>query len=394
MKREIDELFPKMIEWRRYLHQYPELSYQEEKTAQYVAQFLRSWGLEVHTGIGGHGVTGRLIGKEPGPLIALRADMDALPISDGKENCAYRSKVPGVMHACGHDGHMTMLLATAYLLSQKRDQLKGSILFLFQPAEEKPPGGAEAMIREGVLDSVDVIYGIHLWTPLPVGTIGVREAEMMAAADSFDIEIKGRGGHGGVPHQAIDAVAIASHTVVNLQTIVSRQIDPLQSAVITVGSIQGGQAFNVIADRCRLEGTVRTFSPEVRQQIEKQIEEVTSATCQMFGADYRLTYEYGYPTLVNHPSEARRIARVGREMICEEGVITIPPMMPSEDFAYYLQKKPGAFCFVGAGNKSEDLVHPHHHPLFDFDESALKIGVELFIRLVFDYLEHPSADPR
>ncbi|SFI98701.1 M20 metallopeptidase family protein [Thermoflavimicrobium dichotomicum] len=385
MKERIDQLFPQMVDWRRMFHQYPELSYQEKNTSEKIAQFLRELGLEVRTGIGGYGVTGLLKGKEAGPVVALRADMDALPIQDEK-NCSYRSKVPGVMHACGHDAHMAMLMGTAMLLSEQKEKLKGDILFIFQPAEEKPPGGAIAMIQDGVLHGVDVIYGIHLWTPLPLGVVGVRGGEIMAASDAFMIEIIGRGGHGGIPHEAIDAVAIASHVVVNLQTIVSRQVDPLKSGVITVGSIQGGNAFNVIADTCCMLGTVRTFDPVIRKMLVERIEEVVKATCQMYGAQYRFEYTYGYPAVINDEQEAQRVANVASQIVGEQQVWHIPPMMPGEDFAYYLERIPGAFCFVGAGNPEKQIVAPHHHPLFDIDEEAMKVGIELFIRLAMDYL--------
>ncbi|MBA4492890.1 M20 family metallopeptidase [Paenactinomyces guangxiensis] len=390
LKERIELLFPQLVEWRRNFHKYPELSFQEARTSQQVAEFLRGLGLEVRTGIGGYGVTGLLRGKEPGPTVALRSDMDALPIQDEK-TCEYRSQVPGVMHACGHDGHMAMLMGTALLLTEMKESLKGNVLFLFQHAEELLPGGAVRMVEEGVLKGVDVIYGIHLWSPMPTGVVGIREGELMAAADSFEVEITGKGGHGALPHEAVDAVAIASHAVVNLQTIISRQLDPLKSGVITVGTIEGGQAFNVIAEKCRLTGTVRSFDPGVREQLARRMEEVIQSTCQMYGADYRFNYLWGYPPVVNDSVEARRLAEVARQINDPAQVWEIMPVMAAEDFAYYLQQRKGAFCFVGAGNTDLGITAPHHHPKFDIDEKAMKTGVELFIETTLHYLQENSV---
>lgn len=387
VKERIDQLFPQLVEWRRNFHQHPELSFHEEKTSQFVADFLHSLGLEVRTHIGGgYGVTGLLRGGEPGPTIALRADMDALPIPDEK-SCAYRSQVPDVMHACGHDGHMTMLMGSAIVLSELKNSIRGNILFLFQHAEELLPGGAKGMIEDGVLEGVDVVYGIHLMSTLPTGKIAVRPGQWMAAADSFELELVGKGGHGGMPHEAVDAIVLAAQVVNNLQTIVSRRVDPLQPNVITVGKIEGGQAFNVIAERCRLIGTVRTFNTDIREQIVKQMEEVIHGTCQMVGADYRFNYTRGYPPVINDAEETHRVIRVAEGVVGKEHVHQINPMMGGEDFAYYLQQRPGTFWFVGAGNQERGIIAPHHHPQFDFDEAAMKIGIETFVATVFDYLQ-------
>ncbi len=379
INKKLNQLFPKMKEWRRNFHKYPELSFQEQKTAKVVAAYLRQLQLDVKTGVGGYGVTGLLKGKKQGLTVALRADMDALPIQDQK-TCAYHSAVPGVMHACGHDGHMAMLMGVAAVLAEFREHLSGNVLFIFQPAEESVPGGAKAMIEDGVLDGVDLIYGVHLWTPLPYGVIGTRSGELMAAADSFEIRIKGRGGHGGLPHEAVDAVQIAAHLVVNLQSVISRQIDPLDSGVLTVGTVHAGQAFNIIAETCSLQGTVRTFKEEVREHIIYRLEEITKATCQMYGASHELHYQRGYPALVNEKKATLCLKEAAGETRREHNVWDINPLMASEDFSYYLQNCPGAFCFVGAGNK-QDFGYPHHHPLFDFDERAMTVGAELLVRL-------------
>lgn len=384
-RERIEAIFPQMVRWRRDFHQYPELSFQEERTPKVVADWLKQCGLKVRTGVGGNGVVGLLEGGFAGPTIALRADMDALPIQDEK-SCDYRSQVPGVMHACGHDAHTSTLMGVASLLAERREQIRGRILFIFQHAEEQIPGGAARMIADGALDGVDAIVGVHLWTPLPCGVIGLREGALMAAADSFKIEVIGKGGHGGLPHKAVDAVAITSHLVVNLQTIIGRQVDPLQSGVISVGRIQGGNAFNVIAERCELEGTVRTFDPQLRNHIYERIEEVATQTCRMFGADCRLEYGWGYPPVVNDQTEAHRLAQVARKVLGNEQVWEIPEIMAAEDFAYYLQEKPGAFCLVGAGNVEKGFTHPHHHPLFDLDEEAMKVSAEILIESALAYL--------
>lgn len=388
IKDRLNHLFPKMRAWRRTFHQYPELSFQEQKTARIVAAHLRQLELDVKTGVGGHGVTGLLRGKKAGLTVALRADMDALPIQDQK-TCAYRSTVPGVMHACGHDGHMAMLMGVAALLAEFREHLSGNVLFIFQPAEELVPGGAKAMIEDGVLEGVDQIYGVHLWTPLPVGVIGTRPGEIMAATDSFEIRIKGRGGHGGLPHEAVDAVQIAAHLVVNLQSIISRQLDPLDSGVLGVGTIHAGQAFNVVAETCCLQGTVRAFREEVREHIISRLEGITKATCQMYGAGHELHYHRGYPALVNDEAAVLRIREAAGKVVGTKNVWELKPLMAGEDFSYFLQKCPGAFCFVGAGDR-ENFVHPHHHPLFDFDEQAMAIGAELLIRLALKKTLQPE----
>ncbi|TCS95029.1 amidohydrolase [Hazenella coriacea] len=387
IKQDVERIFPQLVAWRRDFHQFPEPSFHEFETAKKVATLLDSFGLEVHTGIGGTGVVGLLRGHHQGPTVALRADLDALPIQDEKQ-CEYRSMVSNVMHACGHDGHMAMLLGVALLLSQQKEKLHGNVLFIFQHAEEIVPGGAKSIIEAGFLHQVDAIYGIHLWTPLPTGIVGVRIGELMAAADSFRIEVIGKGGHGGLPHHTIDPVIIASHLVVNLQTIVSRQINPLQSGVITVGSIRGGHTFNIIADQCVLEGTVRSFDPHIQKQLADQITQVTRMTCQMFGATYQLDYRWGYPAVINHMSEVERIRRIGLQFYGVEKVWELEPVMAGEDFSYYLQKIPGAFFFIGAGNKEKGITFPHHHPRFDVDEQAFQVGAEMFLGLTLSHLLH------
>jgi amidohydrolase len=372
------ETLVKVIEWRRYFHQYPELSYQEIKTSSYVADQLRDMGWIVRIGVGGHGLIADLDGASPGKRIALRADMDALPIQDQKK-VEYRSRISGVMHACGHDGHTSALMGAAALLVASRDDWSGSVRLIFQPAEEIPPGGAKAMIRDGALDGVDEIYGIHLWTPLPAGKIATTVGSMMAAADEFTIVIKGEGGHGGLPHQTVDSVTIGAHFVVNLQSVVSRNIDPVEPGVISVGSIHAGTAHNVIADECRLQGTIRTMTAEMRSYARKRIEEVLVATCNMFGAKYSIDFMLGYPPLVNHTKQVEHVIQIASDLYGAERVQICKPVMAAEDFAYYLEQLPGCFIFVGAGNES--CSAPHHHPHFDIDESALEVSMRLLYKL-------------
>lgn len=380
IQEKINQFYPKVVEWRRYFHQHPELSYKEQKTSERIADFLESLDLQVKKNVAGFGVTGLLIGEQPGPTIALRADMDALPIQD-KKQCEYRSQVPGVMHACGHDGHMSILMGTAAILSQMKKRIKGNILFLFQPAEEVPPGGAKKMVEAGVLEGVDAIYGIHLWTPLPLGTIGIAKELVMGNSDQFQVEIYGKGGHGGLPHQAVDSIVIASQIVCQLQSIVSRQIDPIESGVITVGQIEGGRAFNVVAERARLIGTTRSFDPQVREYLLERIEQVVKSVCQAYGASYKYDVLYGYPAVINDPKKAERVWQIAKKHLKGIEVQTMKPMMTGEDFAYYLQEKPGVFCYVGAGNAEREMDYPHHHPRFDFDEAAMKTAMELFIQI-------------
>ncbi|MBO2944953.1 amidohydrolase [Paenibacillus sp. F411] len=387
-----EALFPRMVEWRRYLHRFPEVSYQEEKTAQFVASVLEALGYEPRTGMGGHGVMAVLKGGRPGRTIVLRADMDALPIQDEKE-CQYKSAVEGVMHACGHDGHTSMLLAAAAYFKSMEDQVRGEIRFLFQPAEEVCPGGALGMIEAGALKGADVIYGLHLWTPLPVGMASSAAGPLMAAADEFFIDMVGRGGHGGMPHVTADAVLAGATLVTQLQSIVSRSVDPLQPAVVTIGTIQGGSAQNVVADRCRITGTVRTFDEETRLLIRSRIERIAHAVADSSDTTAVIDYLIGYPAVINDELETQRFFKTAPQVFGGEQVLLTPPIMPAEDFAYYLQQIPGCFMFVGAGNEAKGAVYPHHHPRFDFDEDAMLLGLKLLIQMTEAYQdEHEGTE--
>lgn len=382
----IEEMYSEMVQWRRYLHQYPELSFHEENTSKWVYDKLCSWGIEARRSKTGYSVIATIYGALNGPTVALRADLDALPIQDEKE-VSYASKVDGVMHACGHDAHTSTLLGLAYVFQQHREHLAGNIRLIFQHAEEICPGGALTVIEEGGLEGVDVIYGVHLWSLIPFGQMTSKPGPFMASADEFEIDILGKGGHGGFPHETVDSIVVASHLVVQLQTIVSRMINPGEPSVVSIGSIQGGSSYNVIADRCSIRGTARTFNEQTRQSIHDAIKRMTEQLVRSFGAEADVRYRFGYPPVVNDPVETERFYRVGKNLVGEQNMIAPPLIMAAEDFAYYLQKVPGCFVFVGAGNESVGAIHPHHHSRFDIDERAMIKAAQLLCTLAMDYMQ-------
>ena len=382
---ELKDYYDEMVSWRRHLHQNPELSFQETNTATFIANQLRSFGIEVTEQVGGNGVVGVIEGSQPGKTIAFRADFDALPIQDEK-NANYKSQVEGVMHACGHDGHTASLLAVAKVLSGKRHQLNGKVVLIFQHAEEKPPGGAKYMIEDGVLNGVDFVFGGHLATEYPIGKVATRSGAIMASVDAFKITLQGRGGHGARPHQTIDTVAIGSQLVGHLQQIVSRRINPTEPAVVTVGSFHAGTAFNIIADTAVLEGTVRSLNAQVRKQIESEIRAILEGIKVADRIDYSLDYLHGYPVLENHKEEALLIEKIVKETFSPDAFVEKDIVLGAEDFAYYLEQRPGAYFYVGASNKIAETQFPHHHPRFDFDERALLNLGRVFLQLAEYYL--------
>lgn len=377
----MEQLYPEMVKWRRHLHRHPELSYQEKETSAFVAAKLEGFGIEVIKSQAGYGLTGILRGTSPGKTVVLRADMDALAITEENDS-EYASQNPGVMHACGHDGHTAMLLAAAAYYSKRREEIRGELRFLFQPAEEICPGGAQGLIAEGVLEGADAVYGLHLWTPLSLGTIGSAPGPLMASADEFFIDVIGKGGHAGMPHRTVDSIVAAAALVTQLQSIVSRSIDPLCPAVVSVGTIQGGSAQNVVAERCRITGTVRAFDEETRFLLRRRIEEMATSVTAAYGAEVNIDYLMGYPPLVNHVEEFKRFARVAPAALGESAqILVMEKLMPAEDFAYYVKEIPGCFMFVGAGNPDKNAVYPHHHSKFDFDEEAMLHGAKLLVAM-------------
>jgi amidohydrolase len=387
----LDNLYEEMVDIRRYLHQHPELSFQEVNTAAYIKSYYEKLGIEVRGNVGGNGVVAKIHGGKPGKTVALRADFDALPIQDEK-NVPYKSQVPGIMHACGHDGHTATLLVLAKALNEMKGSLAGTYVMIHQHAEEYAPGGAIAMIEDGCLEGVDVIFGTHLWASEPTGTVQYRIGPIMAAADRFEITIQGKGGHGAQPHKTNDAIVTASQLVINLQQIVSRRVNPTEPAVLSVGSFMAENAFNVIADKARLIGTVRTFSEEARSFIEDQLDKVIQGTCLANDCTYEYTFFRGYPAVVNHGPETEflieSVSQVHQVNKIEESEL----QMGGEDFAYYLQHVKGSFFFTGANPNGTETSYPHHHPKFDFDEKAMLIAAKALGTAAIRYQNRDTSE--
>lgn len=382
----LDEIFEEIVAIRRYLHENPELSFKEVKTAKYIADYHEKLGNKVRTGVGGNGVVAYLKGAHPGPTVALRADFDALPIVE-QTDLPFKSKNDGVMHACGHDGHTATLLGLAKALNKLKPELHGTVVFIHQHAEELPPGGALPMIEDGCLDDVDVIFGTHLQAEMPLGEIGYRAGALQAAPDMFNIRIQGRGGHGAYPHQTVDSIAVGSQLINSLNQIVSRKIDPLDSAVLSVTSFVAENPYNVIADHAQMVGTVRTFKEETRKFIEQEMERVIKGICETARASYEFTFTRGYPTLINHKEETEFVAEVAGKIPDVTAVKETEPVMGGEDFSYYLQHVKGTFFFTGAQNPEWEVSYPHHHPKFDIDERALLIAAKILGMATLEYMQ-------
>ena len=383
IRLEIRALQSKLVEWRRRFHQRPELSFKEQLTSEFISQKLTEMGIKHQTKIAKTGVVATIEGTHPGPVLAIRADMDALPIQEENE-VSYRSQHNGIMHACGHDGHTAIALGTAYYLAKHRQDFRGTVKIIFQPAEEGP-GGAKPMIEEGVLQNpdVDAIIGLHLWNNLPLGTVGVRSGALMAAVECFRVQIHGRGGHGAMPHQTVDSILVSANIVNALQTIVARNVNPLDSAVVTVGELHAGSALNVIADSAKMSGTVRYFNPALEDFIGKRIKEIIAGVCQSHGATYELDYWQLYPATINDAIMAELVRSTAIEVVeTPAGVVPECQTMGGEDMSFFLQEVPGCYFFLGSANPEKGLAYPHHHPRFDFDETALATGVEIFVRCV------------
>jgi amidohydrolase len=368
----IDEVAGDAVAWRRHLHANPELSFHEHETARFVRETLASFGgLEIECPTP-TSVVARLRGGRTGPTLALRADMDALPILE-ESGVDFASRTDGVMHACGHDAHTAMLLAVARLLVAERDDLGGEIRFLFQHAEEVPPGGATELVAAGALEGVDAVVGLHVESTLEVGKVSVLDGACTAAADTFSVRIHGRGGHAAFPHTTIDPIVVAAQAITSLQHIVSRNTSPLDSIVVSVTRIVGGSADNIIPETVELGGTVRSYREEAREHTRTSMARVLDGVTAAHGATYELDYLDGYACVVNDP----KLAAMVREAAGSDRLVETEPIMAGEDFSAYLQAAPGCFFFVGAGHEG---AFPHHHPRFTIDERALPVGIETLVR--------------
>jgi len=383
IRPEIQALQTDLVQWRRGFHQRPELAFTEKLTSDFVIRKLQEWGIPHQTEIAETGVVALIEGGNPGKVLGIRADLDALPVQE-ENNVPYRSQHDGIMHACGHDGHTAIALGTAYYLWQHRQEITGTVKIIFQPAEEGP-GGAKPMIEAGVLNNpdVDAMIGLHLWNNLPLGTIGVKDGALMAAVELFKCHLQGKGGHGAMPHQTIDAVVLSAQIVNTLQTIVARNIDPTQSAVVTVGELKAGSAMNVIADSAYLSGTVRYFNTDLENYMGQRVEAIIAGICQSHGASYDLNYWRMYPPVINDARVTDLVRSVAQTVVeTPTGVVPECQTMGSEDMSFFLEQVPGCYFFLGSANPELRLNYPHHHPRFDFDETALGMGVEMFVRCV------------
>ena len=385
-REEAQGLFPYTRELRRDFHRHPELGFQEVRTAGIVARELTALGLEVSTGVGKTGVVATLEGSGPGPVLLVRVDMDALPIQE-ETGAEYASQTPGVMHACGHDGHTAMGLTVAKLLEAHKDDIKGTVKLVFQPAEEGL-GGALAMVADGVLENPrpDRSLSIHLWNDKPYGWIGVTAGPAMAASDRFTVTIKGRGGHGAAPHVGIDPVVAGAQVITALQTIVSRSVDPLEAAVVTVTSLDGAEAFNVIPDSVQLRGTIRTFKPEVRKTVLERFETICVGVSKALGCQAEVELKSITPAVSNDAELAQRVYNFAGEIYPQAEISTVERTMGSEDMAYMMEDIPGCYFFIGSADHDRGLDAGHHHPKFDFNEDALVTGAALMASVVVDLM--------
>jgi amidohydrolase len=387
LREAVAALTEQVVADRRHFHRHPELGFQEHETAEYVANRLRELGIETRTGVAGTGVVGLIRGSQPGKTVLLRADMDALPLHEAT-GAEYASKHDGVHHACGHDGHTAILLAVGRLLQERRDALRGTVKLVFQPAEEGP-GGAKPMIDAGVMrdPDVDACFGLHITTNQPLGTLVVQPGAIQASSDEFDLTVVGVGGHGAAPQQTVDAVAVGAAIVAELQRIVSREVDPLEAAVVTVGSFHAGTKHNIIARTAELHGTIRALTSETRSFLAKRITEIAAGVAEAARARCEVVIREGYPVVVNDERMAAFARSVAEGLAPAERVITTRPIMGAEDMSYFLNAAPGCFIFLGARNEAKGFSAPHHSPLFDFDEDCLPLGVELLTSLALAYLE-------
>lgn len=377
-----------VVDLRRYFHIWPELSSQEFKTQEKVIAELTKLGLDARKAAN-TGVIADIQGSRPGKVIAIRCDMDALPLQDQCER-PYQSQNPGICHACGHDGHMAMLLGIAAILCDMKDEIAGTVRLIFEPTEECFPGGALALIEAGALEGVSAIIGAHLWQPMEIGTAGIKDGPAMAQPGGFQITITGKGGHASMPHQAVDPIMIGLQIAQAINAISSNAIDPLEPAIATVTIFQAGQIRNIIPATAYIEGSIRVFSPEVLVKIHDRMEQIVKGFCLAYGAEYDFERLSSYLPVINDAAIARVIKTAGIETLGDAHIIEMKPVMAGEDFSYYQQVVPGAYVFIGAGNQEKGIVHPHHHSQFDIDEAALDVGMEIMARAVLNYLNEPA----
>ncbi|HWS52669.1 MAG TPA: amidohydrolase [Pyrinomonadaceae bacterium] len=392
--REAEALRERLVAQRRDFHMHPELSNREERTSRVVAERLRALGLtDIRTKVGRHGVTALLVGGKPGPVVAVRADMDALPIEETLD-VPYKSRNPGVKHACGHDAHTTVALGVAEVLSKMRDEVRGTVKFIFQPAEEGAPpgeeGGASLMIKEGALENPRprAVFGLHTEPNLQAGQIGYHSGPAMASSDTFFVTVRGKRAHGAQPHAGVDSIVVASECVLALQHIRSRRIDPLEPLVITVGTIQGGDRFNVIAGEVRLTGTMRTLSDDVRTRAKAMMRETLASVTAAYGATFELTYDGdGNPVTYNEPALVEQTLPTVRRVVGDQNTVALKPFMPAEDFSLYQKVIPGFYYFLGVGNRARGITAGWHTAEFDVDEESLVVGTKVMSNVLLDYLE-------
>jgi amidohydrolase len=385
-RAEAEAMRGQLIAWRRDFHMHPELAFKEQRSAGIIEQYLQRLGYQVRTGVARTGVIALLEGEQPGPVVAFRFDMDALPVIE-ETGAEYASQVAGRMHACGHDGHMAMGMGLAELLAARRDRIKGAVKLLFQPAEEGG-NGAEAMVKAGALQDPrpDVFLATHVWIETPVGTVDVSSGPVMAAAEKWDCTIRGQGGHGAMPQQTVDPVAAAAHVVTALQTVVSRNVDPLDTAVVSVGSIHGGDAFNVIPSQVEMSGTIRTYEPSTREVVLQRVRQVIEGVSTACGASAELKIKPLTPAVVNDAQVAEVVRGAAQGVLGAEFVTSGERTMGSEDAAFFMQEIPGCYFFLGAANEEQGLTFPHHNSRFDFDEQALVLGVAILGQTAEAYL--------
>lgn len=387
IKKEIDSRYDEMTAVRRHMHRYPELSFQETNTKAYIYDQIKDLPLEIERDVGGNGLRAELHVDDGFKTVALRADFDALPIME-ENDVPYKSETDGIMHACGHDAHTAMLITTAKILCAHKDALPVNVVFIFQHAEEQLPGGAKSMVEAGVLKGVDYIYGIHVSSSYPTGMLGYTYGYKHAAADSFHYKVIGRGGHGAEPHETIDPVVASASLIQQLQTIASRTVDPLKSAVVTAGTFNAGSAFNVIPTLSEVSGTVRTLEKSVQEQVMTRMEGIRKGVEESYGVKCELEYKKGYPALLNTDAQVDLLleATSGATNFITS-VEETETSMGGEDFSYYLEEVPGAFFNIGTMNKELGTDYPHHHPRFDIDEAGMKAGVETYLRLITNFRE-------